>query len=169
MKKKFFGIFTAVFFGLAAAGAILATAWMLEKLPPPFEMDLKLPKNAEVFSYYQLTPGTFKVKIPLNELLQRAESLSTKTLVSWSKTGNIEYWLPAQNFFYYSHSEMKPETRTAWGWRYGINTYRTELKGTRLIFYPGHFFAPVMYLLSLMSGLVGGALLLFLHELRRRT
>ena len=123
--------------GPALAGALYYL--YTQPLPKPVIVALPLPERAEVRPAEAVTPGTFKIKVSLQELLERAKTSTATTLVSWGRgdtlrnTLSVKYWLPrGDSTFFHAASSYRIN------WPIGVCTYSWARTSEGIVVTPGH-------------------------------
>lgn len=118
--KRFFEFFGTAKVIMFAAG-ILSTGfgidqWRLPLQPQKVMVDLP-PNTAALLPSTRVTPGTFKISLPLEEFFEKAKTTPGAIIMfgpgyEESEKANcveLNYWLPVGSVFYFSQKQVTPK------------------------------------------------------------
>lgn len=117
MKIKILRGLCLVLFSFLMIMPIAMVSWSMKailftELPKPVEIAMKLPTKARIMPRGQIIPGTFKLIVPLEQLIVEANAGSYETLVSYDQRETevrIQYWTPrGDSSFFYAQTDLSP-------------------------------------------------------------
>lgn len=109
----------------------------ITEVPEPAIVAIETTPNTEAFLAGQVQHGTFKIRVSLSDLMERARKSGGKVTIEYGSISYsvpvLEYWLAEEALFYHAVVTMSQP----WGERWsGLEWDRVEILGSNAVIYP---------------------------------
>lgn len=128
--------------------------------PEPEKVKVYVPEGAEVRSWKEITPGTFKIKVSQEEF----EGLKGGRIIVAYDPKVVEYWMPRNDGVFYYTISLLPFRH--WPFGFGDGEVNFDAKSSQLIVYSQRDYLTAFFIIFVL-GIATCCLGVFVHPAKQ--